>query len=188
VDATNHWDADSAIQHCPTIAWRGSAWRIHRQKYDATDPGGSLKVSGRYHRGLDRYPSNQVWPALYLALSPETCMGELIRHVSPDMLPAMNSFRLSQLLVRLSRVLDCRDTSLLDLSIDDLCNDIDYQITQQLGAAAAAGGYEGLLVPSATRLGDNLIVFPLNLQPASTIETVSSREPRLYVPRRPSDD
>ena len=50
-------------------------------------------------------------------------------------------------------------------------------------AAALKGSLEGLIVPSATRLGDNLILFPENLRASSRIEIVSSRDPRLYVER-----
>jgi hypothetical protein len=60
-------------------------------------------------------------------------------------------------------------------------HDTDYETTQALGAAANSRGLEGLLVPSATRLGDNLIVFPHNLRSESRIDVVSSRDPRLYV-------
>jgi hypothetical protein len=42
---------------------------------------------------------------------------------------------------------------------------------------------EGLLVRSATRLGDNLILFPDNLRAGSRIEVVPSRDPRLFVQR-----
>ncbi len=42
---------------------------------------------------------------------------------------------------------------------------------------------EGLLVPSATGLGDNLILLPQNLSAGSRIAVVSSRDPRLHVER-----
>ena len=60
-------------------------------------------------------------------------------------------------------------------------HDTDYEATQALGAAANSRGFEGLLVPSATRLGNNLIVFSQNLLADSRIAVVSSRDPRLYV-------
>ncbi len=39
------------------------------------------------------------------------------------------------------------------------------------------------LVPSATRLGDNLVLFPRQLRPDSRVSVVSSRDPQLYVSR-----
>jgi len=62
-------------------------------------------------------------------------------------------------------------------------HDTYYEATQAIGAAAIAYWLEGLLVPSATRLGENLILFPDNFRAGSRIEVVSSRDPRLYVRR-----
>jgi hypothetical protein len=43
---------------------------------------------------------------------------------------------------------------------------------------------EGILVPSATLLGDNLILLPQNFLPITQIEVISSRDPRLFVTGR----
>jgi RES domain-containing protein len=175
------WDAATAIATCQAGPWRGSAWRAHRRKYRADDPGGSLLVSGRYNRGLDQFSAEDVWPALYLALGAEICLGEILRHISPLTLPQLNDYRLSELTLELASVLDCRDASRLGLSLDHLCADADYGTTQALAAAALTREAEAILVPSCTRLGDNLIVFPTHLQHASRLTIVSSRDPQLYV-------
>lgn len=177
------WDADVAVARCPIVSWQGSAWRLHRQKYAGSDPGGSLKVSGRYHRGSDRFVTQETWSALYLALSPETCLGELIRHITPELLPHLNGYRISELRVSLMAVADCRDATLLGMMTDSLVHDRDYRATQQLGAAVVAVGLEGMLVPSATVLGDNLIVFTAQMHADSEIEVINSRDPRLFVDR-----
>jgi hypothetical protein len=156
-------------------------WRAHRQRYDALDHGGSLLVSGRYHRGGDAFPDEQVFPALYLALAPETCLGEIIRHVTPATLSRFNEYRLSEIRVSLRAVLDLRHSVPLGVPIDALLDDTDYSIPQALAAAARERGAEGIIVPSATRLGDNLIVFPDRLQAGSELVVVASRDPRLYV-------
>jgi len=165
------------------VSWTSAAWRAHRSKYIATDPGGSRRVSGRYHRGLDQFPEDRIWPALYLSLSPEVCLGEIFRHVSADLLPRLNDYRLTELRVELSFVVDIRDPGVIGCSLDDLCHDTSYEISQRIAAQAIAGGAEGILVPSATRLGDNLIVFPRQLRPASSLTVVRSRAPHLYVVR-----
>jgi hypothetical protein len=85
--------------------------------------------------------------------------------------------------VRVGAVLDCRDPATLGLRFDDLVHDTDYEATQAIGAAAFADGLEGLLVASATRLGDNVIPFPDNLRSGFRIEVVSCGDPRLYVQR-----
>jgi RES domain-containing protein len=156
---------------------------MHKRRYPADDPGGARLVSGRYNRGFDRFPEGKTFPALYLATAPEICLGEIYRHLTPELLASLNNFRLSELSASLQRVADCRDPSTLCLTSAELSHDTDYRATQALGAAAASSGLEGLLVPSATGLGDNLILFPQNLLAASRIRIVSSRDPSLYVKR-----
>lgn len=168
---------------CPVVDWEGSVWRIHKRKYAADDPGGARKVSGRYNWVLDRYLAEEVFPALYLATGPEVCLGGIQRHVTQKLLPLLNDFRLTELYVRVGEVADCRDPGRLGLSQEHLVHDTTYEATQAIGEAALAQGLEGLLVPSATRLDDNLILFPDNLRAGARIEVVTSRDPRLYVER-----
>jgi RES domain-containing protein len=177
------WSASAVVGRLDFRPWAGPAWRAHRRKYAAADPGGSLRVSGRYNRGLDAFPPEQAFPALYLALGPEVCLGEVLRHITPDLLPFLNDYRLTELAVELTGVLDCRDPTALGIEPDRLCADTDYSITQDLAAAALDRRAEAILVPSATRLGDNLIVLPTSLRPESRLAVVGSRDPRLYVPR-----
>lgn len=163
--------------------WKGQAWRFHRRTYGATDSGGALLVSGRYHRAPDQFPRSDVWSALYLALSPEASLGEVVRHFTPQLLPQLNEYRLSEIDVELEAVLDCRDAAAFGLSTEDLTRDYDFAITQEIAAAAIAQGAEGILVPSATGLGDNLVVLPAQLRSSSRLTVAGSRDPRLYVPR-----
>lgn len=156
-------------------------WRTHKRKYLASDPGGSHKVSGRYNRGLDKFPKGEVWPALYASLGAETCLGEILRHIDESTLPMLNDFRISELSVELTVVFDFRNPRLIGLSAGDLCHETDYRIPQELAAASIDRGAEAMLVPSATRLGDNLILFPSNIRPTSRIVVIDSRDPMLYV-------
>jgi hypothetical protein len=105
------WSASAVVGRLDFRPWAGPAWRAHRRKYAAADPGGSLRVSGRYNRGLDAFPPEQAFPALYLALGPEICLGEVLRHITPDLLLFLNDYRLTELAVELTGVLDCRDPS-----------------------------------------------------------------------------
>jgi len=163
--------------------WRGQAWRAHWRSYEATDYGGSLRSSGRYHRAPDRFPEERTWAALYLALRPEVSLGEVVRRLSPELTHRLNEYRLSELDVGLNAVVDCRYADALGLTANDLIRDDDFTVTQEIGAAAMAVGAEAILVPSATRLGENLVVFPMRLQTASSLTVVASRDPRLYIPR-----
>jgi RES domain-containing protein len=110
---------------------------MHKRRYRADDPGGARRVSGRYNRGLDRFGEGESFPALYLATAPEVCLGEVYRHVIPELLPALNDFRLSELSVGVGEVLDCRDPEALGLlDLEHLVHDTDYEATQAIGAAA----------------------------------------------------
>jgi RES domain len=151
--------------------------------YEATNHGGSLRFSARYNRGADQFPPEQTWPALYVALSPEICLGEILRRLRPEDLANLNEYRLTELEIRLDAALDCRDPEAIGLSLSDLVDDRDFSVPQQVAAAAIARGAEGILVRSATGLGDNLVIFPNQLLPRSSLSVIGSRDPRLYVPR-----
>lgn len=158
-------------------------WRAHRHIYEATDHGGSLRFSARYNRGLDQFSRSEVWPAIYTALAPETSLGEILRHISPENLADLNEYWLTELAVELVQVFDCRDAAPLGLMPEDLIDDYDFTVTQHLAAAAIADGVEGIMVPSATGLGGNLVIFPRQLRGTSTLRIVGSRDLRLFVPR-----
>ena len=177
------WDARTAIATVNPKRWKGQVWRFHGRRYDALDSAGSLLVSGRYNRGSDQFPEDQTWPALYLALSAETALGEIVRHVTPELLDKLNDFRMSELEVELVTVLDCRDATAFGLAANELVRDYDFEATQELAAAAIARDAEGILAPSGTGLGDNLIVFPACVRTTSRLVVVESRDPRLYVSR-----
>lgn len=107
--APEGWDAATAVAACPVLGWEGRLWRAHARRYPATDPGGSLRTSGRYHRGRDQFPEVRAFSALYLSTGPEICLGEVYRHVNPELLGSLNNLRVSELSVRLTAILDCRD-------------------------------------------------------------------------------
>src|SRR5689334_11775104 len=71
------WNAADALAGCSVIPWSGEVTRFHAQRYPATDPGGSLRYPGRYHRN---------WPTLYTCLRPEASIGEFLRHSTPSAL------------------------------------------------------------------------------------------------------
>ncbi len=145
------------------------------------DPAGSLKVSGRFNRGLDHFPVEETWSVLYLALGRDVALAEMIRHLTPELLLRVRNKRLSELQLDLCLVIDCRDLARLGVSPDDFFHDTNYRIPQELGKAAYARGVEAMLVPSATLLGDNLIVFNRNLAESARITVIGSVDPRLYV-------
>lgn len=177
------WDVARAVAACPVVGWEGRTWRMHKQKYPAADASGSRKYSGRYNRGVDLFSEEETWAALYLATSAEICLGEVLRHITPASLPLLNGYRISEIVVRLDNVLDCRNADALGLEMVDLCHDTDFTIPHLLARETLSRGFEGMLVPSATFLGDNLIVFPKNVSDTALFNVVGERNPALYVPR-----
>jgi RES domain-containing protein len=175
------WDAAVAIRACRRSARRRSAWRFHNRRYEATDAAGSLRFSGRYNRGLDEFPADQTWPALYLALAPEISIAENLRHVASwEQFTQLNDFVLTEISVKPTFILDCRDIPSLRLSLSDLGDDYDYDIPQRLAEAALARGAEGILVPSTTGLGDNLVLFPTQFRVGTRLEVDGLLEGRSF--------
>jgi RES domain-containing protein len=126
---------------------------------------------------------------LYLALTEATALLEIARQYDAHDWPPKNR-RFTKLRVELQSVIDCSDATRLGLSPDDLCQDPDdldsdpchaaaWETPRRIAEAAFNHSAEGILVPSASRRGLNLIVFPENLRPTSTIEASSE----FYEPR-----
>lgn len=174
---------EEIIVTCPVSRWRGTVWRAHRRKFPALDPTGARLYTGRFHRASDLFSEHDSWLALYLSLGSEICLGEILRNTPPELMFELNTYRITEVRVQLSEIIDCREIAARGISLDNLLNDHDYTMSQRLGAAVLATGAEGLLVPSATRLGDNLVVFPTNLRPESVLEVIASRDPVLFVER-----
>lgn len=103
-------------------------------------------------------------------------LGEIIRR-GADV--DLNEIRFTEIDVALAAVADCRDLSALGLAPVILFDDWDYSAGQALAHAVRQAGAEGMLVPSASRAGDNLVVFPDLLRPASTINVVRTVDPQL---------
>ena len=183
--------ADDLVQRvflaCPVVAWSGDVWRVHGRRFAAADAGGSLVVSGRYHRGRDNFADGEVFAALYTAAGADVATWEMIRHSkSTSGLSMWQRFverDLSKLRLTLQAVLDIRDPAPAGLTVDTLTEE-DYALPQGIAAAAYASGLEGLLVPTATAVGEagpdfNVVIFTGNLRPGSTIVFVEKRTPNL---------
>lgn len=138
-------------------------------RYPADDTTGSTIASGRFHRARREYPTSDHWRALYLALGPDIPIGEMLRHFAARPLLEVRLYRRTRLIVDVTHVLDCRDVTALGLTYEALLDDTAYDAGHKLGLTAVQRGAEGILVPSATRAGDNLILFPDNFLSTSRI-------------------
>jgi hypothetical protein len=170
------WDADHAIALSPLLPWNGTVWRGHSPRYGAIDHGGSLKVTGRWHRASDLYLPEHIWPALYTGLDLHVCFGEVLRNATDD---RVRQFRYTELRVQLSAVLDYRNPLLFGLVEESLLDDLDFDVPHSIAAAARRRRAEALLVRSASLLGDNLVIFPDLVRGDSQIEEVRFVDPRL---------
>src|SRR4051794_17546588 len=177
------WSADGALDAVLPAPWTGDTWRNHGRRYQATDPGDTRIVSGRYHRAPDLFPAGRCWPALYVSLTDGGAIAELTRRLEPTNLAGLNNRRLTRMRVALSIVIDLRDPSVIGLATSDLVDEYDYSVTQAIAEAAVQRRIEGLLVPAASLLAGNLVVFVDNLTSSSTLEPLDWIDPKLYVPR-----
>lgn len=101
-------------------------------------------------------------------------------------LPVHNEFLLSEVSIILPAVLDCRDVTAMGLGPNHLLHDADWDVPQELAAAALGRGAKGMIVPSAPLLGDNLIILPdnLSLPGGDVLRVLDSRGMHPYVDRR----
>jgi hypothetical protein len=98
----------------------------------------------------------------------------------------LNNRRVSKIYVSLAMVADCQDVRTLGLAPPgqepaDMFHDTDYTAGQELAAAVRARGCEAMLVPSATKFGNSLIVFPDNLASSARIELIETTAHPFYV-------
>jgi RES domain-containing protein len=182
--------AAAAIGSCERTTWSGHVWRFHGQKYDGDSADGSLKVSGRFNRGVDKFSEEDTWPALYTCLAPHVAIGERVRHTTPQDLSKLATQSLSRLWVKLQHVIvlcssgGCDQLAFSEYDLDgEFCHPVDYGATQELAEVAyRTARAEAMMVPSCTGFRDgNLIIFPDRLMRGSHVVVKESVHPNLYI-------
>jgi RES domain len=138
----------------PTETFGGVVFRATRRNLDPLTPS---TAGGRW--------SPQDGPAiLYTSFEREGALAEISFHwaqLTPR--PTKPAF-VHRLKVRANRALRLIRSSLEELGVDIAGADVpNYGRTQEIGAAVAFIGCDGLIVPSARWSCDNLILFPDNL-------------------------
>jgi RES domain-containing protein len=152
------------------IAWRGEGFRFTDATYanlrDLATGEGSLKAGGRWN-------PKGAFPTLYLSLTPETALAEVLAHQRIQGIPDVMAtpMTLAGFRVDVQGLLDLTDTAirrLLRVTLPQLKQPwwpIQHAgreaLTQAIGRLAYETGFRGLLVPSAPdRAGRNLALFP----------------------------
>jgi len=155
-------------------------WRCHHRSRAALNANGSLAgIGGRFNAGAD----SDVKPpfrALYTSIESAAALLEVVRHLgyrSPDLrdVVALDDIAmrvLSQIDIELRRVFDWRSEPLLRENLSHA----SYRQTLQIAAAAFNREAEGILVPSATGIDANLVVFVDNLDDSSRIDVTRQIE------------
>ena len=154
-----------AVSSLPTKAYRGVVYR-HIPK------GGDAMATSFSHSAGGRWNPPGEFGALYTTTAEDDIEREIERAaakrgIAPqDLLPR----DIVTIAVSLKKVLDLTDPAVLralKFSADELIEDV-YERTWELARAVFRAGIEGIVVPSATGRGKNLVIYSENLssQPA----------------------
>lgn len=159
-----------------------SATPAYANESDILTGEGSRRTGGRW---------NPVGIAVvYASFSPETAMAETLAHARYYGLPVEDAMPKTfvAIEVKLGAILDLREGSIrqrLRLSARRIL-DIDWRkewhegrepITRQFGRVVHELGWEGIVVPSAAdREGLNLLIFPDNLAPESSLRVLHAEK------------
>jgi RES domain-containing protein len=154
----------------PVTPFDGSVYRIVverlREKILSTE--GNRYFPGRYHLVGET-------GILYTSMDEKVAIEELSRHAARRML--QEKLASGKINLRLRNVLDLTPLSTLrklGITPEDLVSS-DWLIPQALSVQARKVGLQGLIVPSATGLGRNVVVFENNLGAGCLIEVESIR-------------
>lgn len=155
----------AAILSLAPIVFSESVYRVVpealRDKILSTE--GNRYYPGRYHIAGET-------GILYTSVEPDVAIRELGRHAYRANL--QGGLVAGKIKVKLQKVLNLTKIAILaklGLSKDDLVSP-DCSITQAISFQARKAGFQGLLVPSATGSGVNLIIFENNLAEECLIE------------------
>jgi RES domain-containing protein len=170
-------DPATVVANSSLIAWSGRVWRCHHRSRGALNADGSLGgVGGRFNAGLDSVVK-PAFRALYTSVESAAALLEVIRHLGYRAADARAVVALENIAMRTLSQLDVALQRVFDWSHDStfggfLTSNTSYPYTQKLAAEASMAGAEAILVPSATGIDANLIIFVENAGAHTQIELV----------------
>ena len=157
----NHKDIEKSFTNIQPVSLDTVCYRIVSEKHDPLSTNGSLLVHGRYNNGR--------FLVLYTSESKEVCTAEKERKTT---LKTKLTYKIAKIKAKFKKVLDLTDSDnlkKLGVKKEDLISD-DWSITQYIATLAVQKGYEAILVPSATKKGNNLVIFPENYSKGSIVD------------------
>jgi RES domain-containing protein len=174
-------EIDNFVALGKLMPWTGMAWRAHKRHRNPLDAGGSLRASGRWHVAPDDAAGGDAWPALYAALNLATCTFEVQRIITRQggSVSMLRDYRYSEVRAALRRTLDVHALLGPNLSAEMLIDDLDFSLPRMIASIARANGAEAILVPSASGIGANIVIFPDRLDARSRLDVVRSIDPNL---------
>lgn len=159
-----------ALTALPAVEFSGIVHRVTGIGRDALLPS---TAGGRWMpRGSD--PGEAV---LYTSLESDGALAEVASYLAQLAPPPGAPLARHEVSVALRRVLRLGWSDLDSLGVERArYGERDFQRTQQIGAALAFLGFDGLIAPSARWDCDNLIVYAGNLGPGSRLDVVETEE------------
>lgn len=145
-----------AVATAPVAPFAGIGWRQQSPRHDPLSGDGAQLAGGRFN------PAGS-FPVLYLCLSRACAVAELQRAAARQALDVVDLLprHLYRYEIALDRVLDLTATptqKAVGLAAEVLTGP-EWTACQELGTTAHALGWQGLVAPSATGVGDVLAVF-----------------------------
>ena len=115
-------------------------------------------------------------PVLYTSLSRDGALAEVVSYLTLlTPLPLSRPLKVSRLAVTTSKTLRLARVGLEMLAVDmTQYGERDYRRTQNIGAALAFLGLDGLIAPSARWRCDNLMIYQTNHQLSERLEVIEA--------------
>jgi RES domain-containing protein len=173
-------DPAAIVASSSLVKWSGRVWRCHHRLRAALNADGSLgDVGGRFNAG-NKSVISPSFRALYSSVESAGALLEVIRHLAHKSVDAHDIVALEDLAMRVLSQFDVELQQVFDWSLDRELKQVltspssamSYAYTQQLAAAAIAAGAEAIIVPSATGIDANLVIFVDGLSEISRVDVI----------------
>ena len=162
----------AALARRPTERFTGTLFRATHVA------GNALASSVRGGRWAPPARPGAEFPVLYTSIERDGALAEVASYlVELTPIPGPRPLMISRLAVTTSRTLRLARVDLEALKVEmSRYGEREYARTQEIGAAAADLGIDGLIAPSARWPCDNLMIFTNNHHAGERLEVVGSEE------------